>query len=432
MEKTVNIGILGFGTVGTGVARILLEQGELLTNRTGLKFNLKAIADINWDRDRGLDLRGVKKSKDANELIDDPETDIIVETIGGIEPAFTFISKSLKNGKGVVTANKKLLALRGHELYKIAHEMKKDLLFEASVGGGIPIIKSLKEGLIANRFKSVYGIVNGTSNFILTKMHNEGLNFKEALKMAQDLGFAEADPTLDISGGDASHKIAIIGSIVTSAFVNHEEVYVEGIEKITKLDVEFAKNFGYTVKLLAILRQLEGGIDIRVHPTLIPNSHLLASVSNEMNAIFVEGDFVGNTLFYGPGAGERPTASAVVSDIVDLAKSIKLQKDRVKDGNLLDPDVHAEVIPIDRIENRFYLRFYTYDAPGILSKISGILGDMAISIASVIQLETLEEGKYVPLVLLTHKAPEKAVNQALVEIGKLPFVRDDYLKMRLF
>ncbi|HAA25458.1 MAG TPA: homoserine dehydrogenase, partial [Ruminiclostridium sp.] len=296
-NRQVNIGILGLGTVGTGVARILLEQKELLRTRSSLNYNLKAIADLDWSRERDLDLSEVHCTNNVNEVLEDPEIDIVVETIGGYEPAFSFISKALRNRKHVVTANKALIATRGMELYKIAHENGVDLLFEASVGGGIPIIKGLREGLVANRIESIYGILNGTTNYILTKMHRDGLDFDEALKEAQEKGFAEANPTLDINGGDAAHKLTILGSIASNSFIPFDKIYVEGITGITKLDMSFAQSFGMTIKLLAIYRRYMDGVDLRVHPTLISSSHLLAAVSNELNAIFVNGDFVGDTMF---------------------------------------------------------------------------------------------------------------------------------------
>ncbi|HPT86944.1 MAG TPA: homoserine dehydrogenase [Bacillota bacterium] len=427
-DNQVNIGILGLGTVGTGVARILLEQKELLRTRSGLTFNLTAISELDWNRDRGLDLTGVHCTTQADEVLNDPNIDIVVETIGGYEPAYTFISRALQNKKHVVTANKALIATRGRELFKLAEENGVDLLFEASVGGGIPIIKGLREGLVANRINSIYGILNGTSNFILSRMHQDELEFDQALKEAQAKGFAEADPTLDISGGDAAHKLTILATLASSAFVDYHQLSVEGITNITKLDITFAKSFGYTIKLLAIYRALENGLDLRVHPTLVPNSHLLAAVNNELNAVFVNGDFVGNTMFYGPGAGERPTASAIVSDIVDLSRNL--------DQHLTNRAVHldraAATVPLTEITNRFYLRFFTLDAPGILSKISGILGEHNISIASMVQLETHEQDHYVPIVLLTHEASEQAMAEALDKIGKLDFVRDNYLRLRLF
>jgi homoserine dehydrogenase len=431
-NRKVNIGIIGLGTVGTGVARILLEQKELLKTRSSLSFNLKSISDLDWTRDRNLDLSEVYCTTDANELLDDPEINIVVETIGGYEPAFSFISKALNNRKHVVTANKALIATKGMELYKIAQENDVDLLFEASVGGGIPIIKGLREGLVANRFESIYGILNGTTNYILTKMHQEGLDFSDALKNAQEKGFAEADPTLDINGGDAAHKLTILGSIASNSFIPFEKIYVEGITRITKLDISFAQSFGMTIKLLAIYRRYNDGVDLRVHPTLISNSHLLAAVSNELNAIFVKGDFVGNTMFYGPGAGERPTASAIVSDIVDLSRDLLLKEGEKYCNRAISLTQNVRFVPIEDIQSRFYLRFMTKDKPGVLSMISGVLAQYGISISSMVQLESHEKDNYVPIVLLTHEALEKSMEQALKKIVEFDFVKEDYLRLRIF
>lgn len=431
-EKQVNVGILGLGTVGTGVARILLEQRELLQTRTGVTFNLKAISELNWDKERDLDLSGVLCTNNAQEVLDHPEIDIIVETIGGYEPAFTFVSQALKNHKHVVTANKALIATRGKELIKLAADNGVEVLCEASVGGGIPIIKALREGLVANKINSIYGILNGTSNYILSRMHQDELDFDQALKEAQAKGFAEADPTLDIGGGDAAHKLTILASLAASGFVDFKNLSVEGITNITKLDIQFAKSFGYTIKLLAVYRGLEEGLDLRVHPTLVPNTHLLAAVNNELNAVFVNGDFVGDTMFYGPGAGERPTASAIASDIVDLSRNLSCGEGIFSFNRRLNPDYQVQTVNIDQITNRFYLRFFTLDEPGILSKISGALGSYNISISSMVQLETHQQGRYVPIVLLTHEASEYGIKQALEQISKLGIIKDDYLKLRLF
>ncbi len=427
----VNVGVIGVGTVGAGVAEILINQRELLRARTNLDLNLKTAVDINWDKAKGLDMSSVKRSNQADDILEDPDIDIVVETIGGYEPAFSFISKALKNKKHVVTANKALIASKGKELFQLAEENGVDLSFEASVGGGIPVIKGLREGLVANNIISIYGIVNGTCNYILTKMHQDGLAFSDALRAAQEKGFAEADPTLDIEGTDSAHKLTILAMLASSSFVDMDSIFVEGITQITKLDIDFAKSLGYTVKLLAIYRDLDGNLDLRVHPTLVPDDHLMASVNNELNAIFIKSDFVGDTMFYGPGAGRKPTASAIVSDIVDLGRDMTL-RNRVKSSNRsVNTNSLRKVVPLDHISNRFYLRLYTYDAPGILAQISGILGEEKVSISSVLQLETHERDNYVPLVILTHKAPEKAMKRAVERIKSLSFVRNDLVYLRL-
>jgi homoserine dehydrogenase len=431
-NRQVNIGIIGLGTVGTGVARILLEQGELLKTRTTLTFRLKAISELDWGRERNLDLSGVLCTTKVDDILEDPDINIVVETIGGYEPAFSFISRALRNRKHVVTANKALIATRGKDLFRIAQENGVDLMFEASVGGGIPIIKSLREGLIANRIESIFGILNGTCNYILTKMHQEGLEFADALKGAQEKGFAEANPTLDISGGDTAHKLAILASLSSNTLVPFEKIYVEGITGITRQDIDFAKSFGFTIKLLAIYRAVKGGLDLRVHPTLVSNTHLLSAVSNELNAIFVQGDFVGSTMFYGPGAGERPTASAIVGDIVDLSRDLMLQEGEKYCNRSISLVEHADLIPIGDVFNRFYLRFLTVDRPGVLSLVSGVLAEHGISIASMVQLETQEKDSYIPIVLLTHEASEKSMAGALEKIVKFDFVKEDYVRLRIF
>ena len=430
--QRVNIGIIGLGTVGVGVARILLQQGDLLKTRSTLTFHLKTIAELDWNKDRNLDLSNVKCTDNVYDVLDDPDINIVVETIGGYEPAFSFIKRALENRKHVVTANKALIATRGRELFQIARENGVDILFEASVGGGIPIIKGLREGLIANKIESIYGILNGTCNYILTKMHKDSVEFEDALKGAQENGFAEADPSLDINGTDTAHKLTILGSLASNSIVSFDKIYVEGITGISKLDINFAKTFGYTIKLLAIYRVFNGGVDIRVHPTLVSDSHLLSAVSNEMNAIFVTGDFVGNTVFYGPGAGERPTASAIVGDIVDLSRDLLLKEGQKYCNRTINPTADVKIIPIEEVTNRFYLRFFTLDKPGVLAKISGILADYKISISSMVQLETHERDNYVPIVLLTHEASEKYMEQALQKIMQFEFVKENFLRLRIF
>ncbi len=431
MPKEVKIGILGLGVVGTGVAKILLEQNNLLTERTGIEFRLKTVVDLDWERDRGISLEGIKTATNIEELVDDPEIEIMVETMGGIEPAFSYVMRALAARKHVVTANKALIALKGRELLEKARECGVQFLFEASVGGGIPIIKSLREGLIANKILRIYGIINGTSNYILTKMHQEGLDFAEALREAQAKGFAEADPTLDVGGGDAAHKLTILASLAAGGFVDFNSIPVEGITELTTLDINFAKNFGYVIKLLAICRFNGTKLDLRVHPTLVPKDHLLAAVNHELNAIFLTGDFVGDTMFYGPGAGQLPTGSAVVGDLVDLAKSL-VQPEGGYTPPMINPEKHVPLFTLDEIANRYYLRFFTLDQPGILAKIAGVFGKHGVSISSVVQLETHGEKNYVPIVLLTHEAPEKAMSKVLEEIKQFDFVRPDLLRLRLF
>ena len=421
----VKVGIVGCGNISDIYLKNCTEVFDIL--------KVVAVCDLIEERAREkAEKYGIPKACSVDELLNDPEINIVVETIGGYEPAFTFISKALKNRKHVVTANKALIATKGMELYKIAQENGVDFLFEASVGGGIPIIKGLREGLVANRFESIYGILNGTTNYILTKMHRDGLEFDEALKGAQEKGFAEANPTLDISGGDAAHKLTILSSIASNSFIPFDKIYMEGITGITKMDITFAQSFGMTIKLLAIYRAYKDGLDLRVHPTLINNSHLLAAVSNELNAIFVKGDFVGDTMFYGPGAGERPTASAIISDIVDLSRDLLLQEGEKYCNRAISLTQNVQLIPIEDVTSRFYLRFMTKDIPGVLSMISGVLAENGISISSMVQLESHEKDNYVPIVLLTHEALEKSMERALQKIVKFDFVKEDYLRLRIF
>lgn len=418
------------GTVGTGVARLLLEQRELLRSRTGIDYCLKAAVDVRWDR-VDLDLAGVVCSEDPAVILEDPEIKVVVETIGGTGVAYDLVQRAIRAGKHVVTANKALIATKGRELFRLARAHQVDLLFEASVGGGIPIIKGLKEGLVGNKILSIEGILNGTSNYVLTKMYEDGMEFDEALGEAQAKGFAEADPTLDISGYDAAHKLAILASIVSSTVVDFEKIHVEGITEITKMDIDFARNFGYVIKLLAIIKNTAEGLDLRVHPTLVPKSHLLASVNYELNAVSVTGDFVGNTVFYGPGAGQRPTASAVVSDIVDLSRDLLLRNGVGYCNRTIDPCEEPKLVPLDQVSNRFYIRFFAYDAPGILAQVGSILGKLDISIASVLQMEIHGKDNYVPLVIITHLAKEAAMKEAMEELAQQDYVRGKPLCLRL-
>jgi homoserine dehydrogenase len=411
--KLVKVGVIGFGVVGTGTIKILLNQRELIKKRTGIDIILKKVADKDIERPREINLPKEILTTDAWEIIKDPEIDIVVELVGGTTIAKEFIIEALKNGKHVVTANKALLAEHGNEIFEEALQRGLKIGFEASVGGGIPIIKVMKEGLVANKILAIYGIINGTTNFILTKMTNEGIDFQDALSEAQRLGYAEADPTLDIEGIDSAHKITILASLAYGIPLSFNKVYCEGITKITAQDIAFAREFGYKIKLLAITKILDGEIELRVHPTMVPEDYLISKVDGVFNAIYVEGDSVGETLYYGRGAGSMPTGSAVVADIVDIAKGV----------NTMPPDFSEKLYikPMEEIESMYYFRFTALDRPGVLSKISGVFGEHNISIASVIQKGRSKAGA-VPLVILTHKAKEKDVLEALEKIDKLPVV----------
>ncbi|MGB9700682.1 MAG: homoserine dehydrogenase [Thermodesulfobacteriota bacterium] len=431
MER-VYIGLIGFGTVGTGVVKILQEKAKLLEERLGFSLILKRIADLDITRDRGIKVSPAILTTNVLEVIEDPEISIIVELIGGLEPARTFILQAMAKGKHVVTANKALLAVHGLEIFRAADEYGVDLAFEGSVGGGIPIIRALKEGLVANKIQVIFGILNGTSNYILSEMTARNLKFEEVLKKAQELGYAEADPTLDIQGIDTAHKLSILISLAYGVQVRLEDIYTEGITSIAPMDVEYAKELGYHIKLLAIAKSDGGPIEARVHPTLLPADHLLSTVSGPFNAIFVKGDAVGSTLFYGPGAGMMPTASAVVSDLVDLSRNLRLginrrvpllsyQRPYLKEGDIKS---------IENVTCPYYLRFTVVDRPGVLSRISGILGDLDISIASVIQKGRRAE-KAVPIYIVTHEAREKNMQKALQVIDRLPIIVDKTVYMRI-
>jgi homoserine dehydrogenase len=428
-RKRITVGIIGFGTVGTGTAKILLDKGTLLSGRTGFDIVLKKVADRDLQRDRGLVLPEGVLTADAGDVLNDPGIDIVVELVGGMHPAKDFILDAIRRKKHVVTANKALLATEGNEIFSQARTHGVEVGFEASVAGGIPIIKVIREGLVANSMVAIYGIINGTSNYILSKMTEEKVEFSDALKDAQKLGYAEADPTFDIEGIDSAHKLAILSSLAYGIPLSLDRVYKEGITRITSQDIEFASELGYKVKLLAITKASNGEIEMRVHPTMIPSEYLISKVDGVFNAVYVEGDSVGSTLYYGRGAGELPTGSAVVADIVDIGRNI------VSGGIGRVPWVsgglqRGKIRNMEEIESMYYFRFSALDKPGVLSNISGILGNYNISIASVIQ-KGRRIGGSVPLVVLTHRAKEKDVLSAVREIDRLPVVSDKTLFVRV-
>ena len=419
--REIKVGLIGFGTVGSGVAKILQKNSRLIEKRMGAKIVLKRIADIDLETDRGVKLKAGILTRKAQEVIDDPEIDIVMELIGGIEPAKTFILQAIRNKKHIVTANKALLALHGDEIFREAYRFGVDVNFEASVGGGIPLIRSIKEGLVANRIQSIFGILNGTSNYILSKMTDEGKDFKEVLKEARERGYAEADPTYDIEGIDAAHKLVILIRLAFGTSLRFKEIFIGGISEITPLDIQFSREFGYRIKLLAIAKIDQGKIEARVHPTMIPEGHLLSTVEGVFNAIYIKGDAIGPTLFYGQGAGQMPTGSAVVSDLVELGRNLLVQATGRRVPLLSFQESAIEKIPLKRMEEvmmPFYMRFSALDRPGVLSKISGILGKNDISISSVIQ-EGRQVNGAVPIVMMTHEAKEKNVHRALKEIDRL-------------
>ena len=432
MKDRIGIGLIGLGTVGSGVVDILRSNGGLIKRRVGVPIEIIKILrkDPNKPFPHGLS-RDVMTS-DIRDITENPSVDIVVEVMGGLEPAKGYILSAINNGKHVVTANKALLALSGEELYHAASGRNADLYFEGSVCGGIPIIKAIREGLAANRIETIYGIVNGTSNFILTKMTIEGKEFGEVLREAQSLGYAEADPTLDIEGIDAAHKLSVIVNMAFGTPVDFKEIYTEGITGILPLDISYAKEFNYKIKLLAIAKMKDESIEVRVHPTMVPNNHLIATVDGVFNAVYITGDAVGPTLFYGRGAGDLPTGSAVVGDIIDVARNIlnggcgRIPPASFKEENR----TLLRILSIDEIISLYYFRFTVIDKPGVLSRISGILGEHNISIASVIQ-KGRKEGGNVPLVMMAHEARERDVKNALQEIDRLPVISEKTVMIRV-
>jgi homoserine dehydrogenase len=417
----VGVGLVGFGTIGTGVVKVLGRNGGVIAQRLGFPLRLVRVADLDTERDRGVSLEGVRFDADADALIDDPEVEIVIELIGGYGAARRLILRAIERGKHVVTANKALLALHGREIFDAARARGVDVAFEASVGGGIPILRSLREGLAANRIESVVGIVNGTTNYVLTQMESSGEPFEAVLKRAQDLGYAETDPSFDVDGIDAAHKLSLLVGMAFGAELTFKEIPTEGIRGLEPIDFETAAEFGYRIKLLAIAKARGERIEARVHPTMIPAASLLANVDGAMNAIFVRGDAVGPTLFYGAGAGELPTASAVVADLMEIAREIR----RGRAGRVAplsySPDQlrRRELVPLGELVARCYLRFTAVDRPGVLSHLSGELGEHGVGIESVIQKGRGRAEGPVPVLMLTHPAPEAAVQAALERVNRL-------------
>jgi homoserine dehydrogenase len=420
--QTIKIGLLGLGTVGTGVVKVLESHGAEMQERAGCRLVLARVADADLTRPReGLDLARLPLVADANQVLDDPDVRIVIELVGGLEPARTFILKALASGKHVVTANKALLAHHGAEIFAEARRRRVMVGFEAAVAGGIPLIRAVKEGLPANRILSAFGIVNGTCNYILSKMTDEGRDFTEVLKEAQAQGFAEADPTLDIEGLDSAHKLQILASLAFRTNVDLKDIYTEGITAVSGEDVVNARALGFRIKLLAIAKSSDGALEARVHPTMIPADSPMAAVSGVFNAVFITGDNVGNLMFYGRGAGQLPTASAVWSDTLDIAR-------RVAHGiPALDvelPSVSERPLPLrgmDEIRSAYYLRVMAMDRPGVLAQVAGILGRHDISLLSVLQ-KGRAHGEAVPVVMMTHDARERDMRGALAEIDKLAVV----------
>jgi homoserine dehydrogenase len=429
--KEIGIGLLGFGTVGAGVVEGLQKNGDLISRRIGAKLVLRQIADIDLDRDRGVKIDRFLLTRDAESVIQNSSVDVVIELIGGMGIARDLILKALSLGKPVVTANKALLAEKGEEIYRAAAERGAAVYCEASVGGGIPIIKALREGLVANHIQTIYGILNGTCNYILTRMEQEKMPFDQVLKAAQAAGYAESEPSLDIDGIDTAHKVVILASLAYGFPVPMKSVHVEGIRGLDPVDIANAAELGYRIKLLGVIKRAGEEIEVRIHPTLVPHGHMLASVDGVFNAIWVSGDVVGDTLYYGRGAGRAATSSAVLSDLADVARDIQSgMKGRplafVENGGGGCRGVRA----MGDIETRYYLRLSLLDKPGVLAKVAQVLGKNQVSIASVVQKEA-RVGEHVPVIIVTHQAKESGFRAALMEIDALDVVGAPTIRLRI-
>lgn len=425
MEKEIiKIGVVGCGTVGFNFIKGFVRRRKEIEKKTGVKFIIKKV----YDKDKKK-LKPFSKiaGKSLEEIINDPEIDIVVELIGGITDAYEIITRSIRNGKSVITANKALLSEKGKDIFNLAVKNRVYIGYETSVAGAIPVIKTLKESFVGNRITKILGILNGTTNFILSQMFKYGMEFSNALQKAQKLGYAEADPTLDIKGLDTAHKLSIISTLAFNKPISWKQIYVEGIEKIEFIDIKYANEFGYRIKLLAIAKISSKFLELRVHPALIPSNHLLSSVEDVYNGIFIEGDLIGNSLLYGEGAGGKAAASSVISDVVEIGGKI-LQKEYISPPFYEDRKVMIK--NMDEISIRYYFRFTALDKPGVLAKISKILGENNISISSVIQKQENPQ-KAVPIVMLTHKAEEKNVKKAISEIDNLDVIKKPTIIIRV-
>ena len=424
MMRKISVGIIGFGTIGSGVVKILQDNGDIIKKRLGVIVEVTKIADLDITTDRGIKVNPEILTTDAQEVINHPEVNVIVELIGGYEPARSLILQAINAGKHVVTANKALLAKHGSEIFSIGEDQQVSIGFEAAVGGAIPIIRAIRESFVANKIYSIEGIVNGTANYILSKMSDEHCSFDLALKEAQEKGFAEADPTFDIEGIDSAHKIAILSQLAYGTSVKFEDITIQGISSVTIHDIECAREFGYRVKLLAISKFDGDFVDIRIHPAMIPQSNPMANVNGVLNAVRVCDDLMEENILIGHGAGSLPTGSAVIADIIEIARDI-LSGSKLRVPPQSFQNIEIKTIPIlniESIDSEYFLRFSVLDNPGVLSRISGILGQHSIGIQSVIQKGRCNEGRGVPLIMMTHRANEKNIQLALREIDELEVV----------
>ena len=431
--QSVKIGVLGLGTVGSGTVNVLRRNIKEITRRAGRDIEITRAADRTMDKERGCDTTGIDLTTDAFEIVNDPNIHVVVELIGGTGIARDLVLKAIENGKHVVTANKALIALHGNELFEKAQENGVTVAFEAGVAGGIPIIKAMREGLSANRIEWLAGIINGTGNFILTEMRDKGRDFPEVLAEAQALGYAEADPTFDVEGIDAAHKLTIMASIAFGIPLQFDKAYTEGISQVSQEDVQYAAELGYIIKHIGISKKTEQGVELRVHPTLIPHRRLIANVDGVMNAVLVKGDAVGPTLYYGAGAGSDATASAVVADIVDVVRVLTTDPENRVPHLAFQADalVDTPILPITEVVTSYYLRIHTDDEPGVLADITRILAEQGISIEAILQKEPEDHNGIVPVIMLTQAVAEKNMDMAITHIEALKTVKDSVMRIRM-
>lgn len=431
--KPVKVGLLGLGTVGGGTVSVLKRNAEEIQRRAGRGIEVVIAAARDLKKARNVDTGNIQLTTDTQAVVDHPDVEVVVELIGGTTAARDLVLRAINNGKHVVTANKALIARHGNEIFAAAHKKGVMVAFEAAVAGGIPIIKAIREGLAGNRIQWLAGIINGTGNFILTEMRDKGRAFGDVLAEAQRLGYAEADPTYDVEGIDAAHKLTILASIAFGIPLQFEKVYTEGISKITPADVSNAAELGYRIKHLGIARRADGGIELRVHPTLIPHRRLIANVDGVMNAVLVKGDAVGPTLYYGAGAGSEPTASAVVADLVDVVRVLTVDPENRVPHLAFQPDQLADlpILPMDKVQTAYYLRMQAADRPGVLADVTRILADMQISIEAILQKEAEEGVSEVPIIILTHNIREEQMNQAIKRIEALDTIQGSVTRIRL-
>ncbi|WP_127477169.1 homoserine dehydrogenase [Sulfurivermis fontis] len=431
--KPVKVGLLGLGTVGGGTVNVLKRNAEEIARRAGRGIVITHAAARDISKARICDTTGITLTTDPCEVVDNPELDVIVELIGGDGLAWEMVNRAIDNGKHVVTANKALIAKYGNHIFAKAQQKGVMVAFEAAVAGGIPIIKAIREGLAANRIEWLAGIINGTGNFILTEMRDKGRDFADVLAEAQRLGYAEADPTFDVEGIDAAHKLTILAAIAFGIPLQFDKVYTEGITRITREDVAYAEQLGYRIKHLGVARRTNGGIELRVHPTLIPARRLIANVDGVMNSVLVKGDAVGPTLYYGAGAGAEPTASAVVADLVDVVRTLTSDPNNRVPHLAFQPDALHDIpiLPMEQVETAYYLRLQAQDKPGVLADVTRILGDLDISIEAVIQKEPSEEDSTVPVILLTRRVREEKMNRAIAQIEALAAISAPVMRMRM-